>query len=124
MLLTWRPGTATAHAPMHFATQPSHKQHQLSQTSLLWRPLRKYGSLPTDECQGLCASCLLQVLNDLLDPGRMNLKLREDARAGIIAVDGLHEEVVRTAEEALEGIAMGDHNRKVWTLWLHLWLLC
>ncbi|KAG2440545.1 hypothetical protein HYH02_010129 [Chlamydomonas schloesseri] len=54
-----------------------------------------------------------EVLNDLLDPMRTNLKVREDARSGIVIVDGLLEAPVASAQEALGLIARGDHNRKV-----------
>ncbi|KAG2424298.1 hypothetical protein HXX76_014676 [Chlamydomonas incerta] len=54
-----------------------------------------------------------EVLNDLLDPTRTNLKVREDARSGIVLVDGLLEAPVASAQEALGLIARGDHNRKV-----------
>ncbi|EFJ45753.1 CENPE type kinesin-like protein, partial [Volvox carteri f. nagariensis] len=54
-----------------------------------------------------------EVLNDLLDPTRTNLKVREDSRSGLVLVDGLLEQVVTTAEQALDLIARGDHNRKV-----------
>ncbi|PNH05289.1 Kinesin-related protein 11 [Tetrabaena socialis] len=54
-----------------------------------------------------------EVLNDLLDPGRTNLKVREDARSGLVAVEGLAEQPVARASQALELIARGDENRKV-----------
>ncbi|GIL60877.1 hypothetical protein Vafri_15714 [Volvox africanus] len=54
-----------------------------------------------------------EVLNDLLEPARANLKVREDSRSGLVLVEGLLEQVVITADQALELIARGDHNRKV-----------
>ncbi|GLC46037.1 hypothetical protein PLESTB_001025400 [Pleodorina starrii] len=54
-----------------------------------------------------------EVLNDLLDPTRINLKVREDSRSGLVLVEGLLEQAVYNAEQALELIARGDHNRKV-----------
>ncbi|GLI66731.1 hypothetical protein VaNZ11_010672 [Volvox africanus] len=54
-----------------------------------------------------------EVLNDLLEPARANLKVREDSRSGLVMVEGLLEQVVITADQALELIARGDHNRKV-----------
>lgn len=54
------------------------------------------------------------MLNDLLDPARTNLKLREDARRGApIQVDGIREETLVSAEHALHVIAMGSEQRKV-----------
>ena len=58
----------------------------------------------------------LQVLNDLLDPARTNLKLREDARRGVVAgvnVEGIREETLVSAEHALQVIAQGNEQRKV-----------
>eukprot|EP00887_Chlorella_sp_A99_P008132 scaffold12.g8132.t1 len=52
-----------------------------------------------------------QVLNDLLDPSRTNLKLREDPRKGIY-VEGIKEETLLSAEHALQVIAMGNEHRK------------
>eukprot|EP00798_Chlamydomonas_sp_ICE-L_P030099 gene30099-35065_t len=52
-----------------------------------------------------------EVLNDLLDPSRTNLKVREDSHHGV-AVDGLSEEVVATAEQALTWILSGEANRQ------------
>lgn len=58
------------------------------------------------------------MLNDLLDPARTNLKLREDARRGApIQVDGIHEETLVSAEHALHVIAMGSEQRKVGGGW-------
>ncbi|GFR46117.1 hypothetical protein Agub_g7606, partial [Astrephomene gubernaculifera] len=54
-----------------------------------------------------------EILNDLLDPSRANLKVREDARSGLVVVEGLTEQPVASAEQALELIHRGDHNRKV-----------
>ncbi|KAK9816490.1 hypothetical protein WJX72_000928 [[Myrmecia] bisecta] len=53
-----------------------------------------------------------EVLNDLLDPSRTNLKLREDARKGFF-VESIKEETLVSAEHALSVIAAGDANRKV-----------
>ncbi len=55
----------------------------------------------------------LQVLNDLLDPSRTNLKVLEDSARGVVVVEGLSEVVVASAEEALAVVAMGDTHRKV-----------
>jgi hypothetical protein len=54
---------------------------------------------------------VLQVLNDLLDPSRTNLRLREDPRRGV-HVEGIREETLVSAEHALQVIAMGNENRK------------
>lgn len=43
----------------------------------------------------------MQVLNDLLDPSRTNLRLREDPRKGIY-VEGIKEETLLSAEHALQ----------------------
>ena len=53
-----------------------------------------------------------QVVNDLLDPGRPALRLREDRRRGS-HVEGAHEETLLDADHALALIAAGDANRKV-----------
>ena len=53
-----------------------------------------------------------QVLNDLLDPSRANLKLREDPKRGFY-VEGIKEETLVSAEHALSIIAMGVAHRKV-----------
>jgi len=53
-----------------------------------------------------------EVLNDLLDPTRTNLKIRMNSTKGI-HVDGLKEEVVLSVEHALSLIATGEANRKV-----------
>lgn len=53
-----------------------------------------------------------EVLNDLLDPTRTNLKIRVNSAKGI-HVEGLKEEVVLSAEHALSLIAAGEANRKV-----------
>ena len=53
-----------------------------------------------------------QVVNDLLDPGRPALRLREDRRRGSY-VEGAREETLLDAEHALALIAAGDANRKV-----------
>lgn len=63
------------------------------------------------------ANCMLltaQVLNDLLDPSRANLKLREDPKRGFY-VQGIKEETLVSAEHALSVIATGVAHRKVWT---------
>ena len=54
----------------------------------------------------------MQVLNDLLDPSRANLRLREDAKRGFFA-EGIKEETLVSKEHALSIIAAGDANRKV-----------
>ena len=53
-----------------------------------------------------------QVLNDLLDPSRANLKLREDPKRGFY-VEGIKEETLVSAEHALSIIATGVAHRKV-----------
>ncbi|PSC70283.1 Kinesin-related 11 [Micractinium conductrix] len=54
-----------------------------------------------------------EVLNDLLDASRTNLKLREDTRkGGGITIDGIREETLVSAEHALQVIAMGNEQRK------------
>lgn len=55
---------------------------------------------------------IVQVLNDLLDPTRTNLKIRVNSGKGI-HVEGLKEEVVLSAEHALSLIGAGEANRKV-----------
>lgn len=55
---------------------------------------------------------LYQVLNDLLDPSRANLKLREDPKRGFY-VEGIKEETLVSAEHALSVIATGVAHRKV-----------
>lgn len=52
-----------------------------------------------------------EVLNDLLDPSRTNLKLREDPKRGIL-VDGICEEAIVSTEHALQVIHRGNENRK------------
>ena len=54
----------------------------------------------------------VQVLNDLLDPARANLKLREDPKRGFY-VEGIKEETLVSAEHALSVIATGVAHRKV-----------
>ena len=56
---------------------------------------------------------MAQVLNDLLDPSRANLKLREDPKRGFY-VEGIKEETLVSAEHALSVIATGVAHRKVW----------
>ncbi|GAX86368.1 hypothetical protein CEUSTIGMA_g13780.t1 [Chlamydomonas eustigma] len=53
-----------------------------------------------------------EVLNDLLDPSHVNLKVWEDASRGVV-VEGLQEDEVTTAEDALEALARGEQHRKV-----------
>ncbi|KAL3142364.1 hypothetical protein ABBQ38_002701 [Trebouxia sp. C0009 RCD-2024] len=53
-----------------------------------------------------------EVLNDLLDPSRANLKLREDPKRGFY-VEGIKEETLVSAEHALSVIATGVAHRKV-----------
>ncbi len=55
-----------------------------------------------------------QVLNDLLNPAKTNLKLREDPRRGFY-VEGITEETLLSCEHALSVIAAGDAHRKVGT---------
>ena len=55
---------------------------------------------------------MLQVVNDLLDPRRGNLKLREDPKRGFF-IEGIKEETLVSAEHALSIIAAGDAHRKV-----------
>lgn len=55
---------------------------------------------------------MVQVLNDLLDPARANLKLREDPKRGFY-VEGIKEETLVSAEHALSVIATGVAHRKV-----------
>jgi hypothetical protein len=53
------------------------------------------------------------VLNDLLDPSRTNLKLREDTRRGqAVHVEGIREENLVSAEHARAVIAAGNEARK------------
>ncbi len=52
------------------------------------------------------------MLNDLLDPLRANLKLREDPKRGFY-VEGIKEETLVSAEHALSVIATGVAHRKV-----------
>lgn len=59
----------------------------------------------------------LQVLNDLLDPSRANLKLREDPKRGFY-VEGIKEETLVSAEHALSVIATGVAHRKVHILFI------
>lgn len=53
-----------------------------------------------------------EVLNDLLNPAKTNLKLREDPRRGFY-VEGITEETLVSLEHALSVIAAGDAHRKV-----------
>ena len=52
------------------------------------------------------------MLNDLLDPSRANLKMREDPKRGFY-VEGIKEETLVSAEHALSVIAIGIAHRKV-----------
>lgn len=52
------------------------------------------------------------MLNDLLDPARANLKLREDPAKGFF-VENLKEETLVSVDHALSVIAAGDGHRKV-----------
>lgn len=54
------------------------------------------------------------MLNDLLDPARANLKLREDPSKGFF-VENIKEETLVSVEHALSVIAAGDAHRKVST---------
>lgn len=53
-----------------------------------------------------------EVIHDLLEPSRTNLKIREDLHRGV-SVEGLAEEVVVSSDHALALIAAGDAHRKV-----------
>lgn len=53
-----------------------------------------------------------EVISDLLDPSRTNLKIREEHAKGIYA-EGAVEEVVTSASHALALIEQGDSQRKV-----------
>lgn len=53
-----------------------------------------------------------EVLNDLFEPSRTNLKIREHKSKGLY-VEGLKEVEIVSAEHALSMIAAGDANRKV-----------
>ncbi|GAB4823550.1 hypothetical protein N2152v2_010596 [Parachlorella kessleri] len=53
-----------------------------------------------------------EVLNDLLNPSKTNLKLREDPRRGFY-VEGITEETLLSCDHALSVIAAGDAHRKV-----------
>lgn len=53
-----------------------------------------------------------EVLNDLLNPAKTNLKLREDSRKGFF-VEGITEETLVSMDHALSVIAAGDAHRKV-----------
>lgn len=55
---------------------------------------------------------LPQVLNDLLNPSKANLKLREDPRRGFY-VEGITEETLVSMEHALSVVQAGDTHRKV-----------
>lgn len=52
------------------------------------------------------------VINDLLSPGMMNLRIHEDASRGIY-VGGLKEEIVLSPEHVLSLIAAGEAQRHV-----------
>ena len=61
-----------------------------------------------------------EVVNDLLDPGNTNLRLREEQKAGgaqagmrQVVVENLREERIGSVEEALEVIALGNEHRKI-----------
>ena len=53
-----------------------------------------------------------EVINDLLDPTNINLKLREDKERGIY-VENVKEEVVLSIEHILSLVATGDSQRHV-----------
>eukprot|EP00210_Caulerpa_lentillifera_P005746 g5493.t2 len=53
-----------------------------------------------------------EVLNDLFDPSRTNLKVRENKTKGV-HVEGLTEVVLESVEQALTLIETGNHNRRV-----------
>lgn len=52
-----------------------------------------------------------EVINDLFDPTRTNLRLREDPKRGVY-VENLKQETLLSAEHALQLIAMGNEHRK------------
>lgn len=52
-----------------------------------------------------------EIVNDLLDPGNTNLRLREDPRRGVY-VEGVREERLSSADHALHVVAMGNEHRK------------
>lgn len=54
----------------------------------------------------------MQVLTDLLAPDRPRLQLREDLRVGVY-VEGLTEEPVASAAEAVRALAAGMGRRQV-----------
>lgn len=55
-----------------------------------------------------------EVINDLLDPSKTNLRVQEDGRRpGMVVVDGLTDAVVTSAEAALALIRQGQEARKV-----------
>ena len=58
------------------------------------------------------------MVNDLLDPRRGNLKLREDPKRGFF-IEGIKEETLVSAEHALSIIAAGDAHRKAGIILLH-----
>lgn len=63
----------------------------------------------------LSYTCLfLQVLNDLFDPSKTNLKVREQKGKGI-QVEGLTEVVLESADHALNLIETGNANRRVYS---------
>ena len=55
---------------------------------------------------------MYQELNDLLDPARRNLKVREDRTKGV-HVDGLTDVVLESVDQALCLINKGIKNRQV-----------
>ena len=59
----------------------------------------------------LCLSTYAQVLNDLLEPSHTNLRVYEEP-GGRVVVDGLHEEPVTSAHQALATVARGERHRK------------
>jgi centromeric protein E len=49
-------------------------------------------------------------VNDLLDPSKRNLRVFEDAGKGVV-VDGLTEDIVRSADQVLALMSKGERNR-------------
>ncbi|KAG1668941.1 hypothetical protein FOA52_000985 [Chlamydomonas sp. UWO 241] len=54
-----------------------------------------------------------EALNDLLDLRRTNLKVLEDRKSGLVVVEGLSEDGVASAAQALAVVGRGERQRKV-----------
>jgi len=52
-----------------------------------------------------------EIVNDLLDPGNTNLRLREEPKRGVY-VEGVREERLASADHALHVVATGNEHRK------------